>query len=77
MNRWENKVDNGVANVTDQVKLYLRNIAHSTTHDDTQLVVKIFFNADFFNGKAKNRFTKTWFPNIRKRCLANRPDDQI
>ena len=53
MNRWENKVDNGVANVTDQVKLYLRNIAHSTTHDDTQLVVKIFSMLTFLMEKQK------------------------
>ena len=28
-NRWVNKADNGVANVEDQVKVYLRSIAHS------------------------------------------------
>ena len=34
-------------------------------------------NADFFNGKVKNWFTKTWLPNIRMWCLAYRPDDLI
>ena len=53
MNRWVNKVNNSVANVTDELKVYLRNTAHSTTHDDTQLVVKIFLNADFLMEKQK------------------------
>ena len=76
-NRWVNKADNGVANVADQIKVYLRSIAHSTTHDDAQLTVRNLMNIDFFNGKVKNRFTKTWLPNIRRWCLAYRPDDLI
>ena len=30
-----------------------------------------------FEGKLKTWFTKTWFPHIRKWCLAYRPDDLI
>ena len=33
-NRWDAKVDNGVANVADQVTAYLRNVAHSASHAD-------------------------------------------
>ena len=76
-NRWVNKADNGVANVADQIKVYLRSIAHSTTHDDAQLTVRNLMNSDFFNGKVKNWFTKIWLPNIRRWCLAYRPDDLI
>ena len=47
-NRLVNKADNGVANVADQVKVYLRSIAHSTTLDDTQLTVRNLMNAGFF-----------------------------
>ena len=34
-------------------------------------------NADLFNRKVKNWFTKTWLPNIRRWCLAYQPDDLI
>ena len=34
-------------------------------------------NANYFNGKVKNWFTKTWLPNIRRWCQAYRPDDLI
>ena len=47
-NRWVNRVDNGVANVADQVKVYSRSIAHSTTHDDATLTVRNLMNANFF-----------------------------
>ena len=56
-NRWVNKAENGVANIADQVKVYLRSIAHSITHADAQLTVKNLMNADFYHGKLKNCFT--------------------
>ena len=75
--RWVNKADHGEANIADQAKVYLRSIAHSITHDDAQLTVKKFMNADYFNGKVKNWFTKTWLPNMRRWCQAYRPVDLI
>lgn len=32
-------------------------------------------SVEIFKGKLKTWFTKTWFPHIRKWCLAYRPDD--
>ena len=52
-NRCVNKVDNGVANVADQGKAYLRSIAHSTSHADAQVAVRIIMSAEFFKGKLK------------------------
>ena len=34
-------------------------------------------SVEIFKGKLKTWFTKTWFPHIRKWCLAHRPDDLI
>ena len=64
-NRWVNKAENGVANIADQVKVYLRSIAHSISHADPQLTVKNFMNADFYHGKLKNWFTRIWLPHIK------------
>ena len=64
-NRWVNKAENGVANVADQVKVYLRSIAHSITHSDAQLTVKNLMNADFYQGRLKNWFTRTWLPHFK------------
>ena len=76
-NRWVSKAENGVANIADQVKVYLRSIAHSITHADAQLTVKNLLNAVFYDGRLKNRFTRTWLPHIKRWCLAHRPDDLI
>ena len=64
-NRWVNKAENGVANVADQVKVYLRSIAHSITHSDAQLTVENLMNADFYQGRLKNWFTRTWLPHFK------------
>ena len=76
-NRWVNKAENGVANIADQVKVYLRSIAHLIIHGDAQLTVKNLMNADFYHRKFKNWFTRTWLPHIKRWCLAYRPDDLI
>ena len=76
-NRWVNKAENGVANIADQVKVYLRSTAHSITHADAQLTVKNLMNADFYHGKLKNWFTRTWLPHIKRWFWAYRPDDLI
>ena len=34
-------------------------------------------NADFYYGKLKNWFTRTWLPHIKRCCLEYRPDDLI
>ena len=75
--RWVSKADNGVAKLADEVKVYLKSIAHSTTHDGGQLTLRNSMNADLFKMKVKNWFTKTWLPNIRRWCLAYRLDDLI
>ena len=64
-NRWVNKAKNGVANIAGQVKVYLRRIAHLITHSDAQLKVKNLMNADFYHGRLKNWFTRTWLPHIK------------
>ena len=63
--------------MADEVKVYLKSIAHSTTHDGGQLTLRNSMNADLFKMKVKNWFTKTWLPNIRRWCLAYRLDDLI
>lgn len=60
--------------MADQVKVYLRTIAHSTSHADAQLAVRNIISAEFFKGKLKTRFTKKWFLHIQKWSLAYRPD---
>ena len=66
-----------MANVADQVKAHLRSIAHSISHADAELAVRNIMSAKIFKGKLKPWFTKKWFLQMQKWCLAYRPDDLI
>ena len=52
--------------------MYLRSIAHYITHDDVQLTVKNLMNPNFYHGRLKNWFTRTWLPHIKRWCLAKK-----
>ena len=55
--RWTSKIENGFTHISDQVKIRLRRIAHSTTHADSQSVVKDLISWECFSqGKLKSWF---------------------
>ena len=54
--RWIMKAENGVSNIADEVKLKLRSIANSTSHEEAKASVEEFL--DWKNCRGKLR---TWF----------------
>ena len=73
--RWIAKADNGVFQFAEQVKVFLRRIAHSINKDDCNKAVSDFLNWEFCKGKLLSWFHNTWFPEIKRWSLAFRPND--
>ena len=66
-----------MANIADNIKTGLRRIAHTISHADCEIAVRDFMASEFFKGKLKNWFTKTWLVHIKRWCLTYRLDDLI
>ena len=61
--------------IADDVKRRFRRIANSRTVAECSLAVNALRTWDGFTNQLANYFNKTWYPEIKKWCLAYRPDD--
>nr|XP_047124266.1 uncharacterized protein LOC105849580 [Hydra vulgaris] len=75
--RWISKLDNGVQNIAQQVKIYLRRIAHSENVEECRKATSEFLSWEFCKDKLLKWFHGTWLPEIKRWCLAYRPDDMM
>ena len=73
--RWVNKKENHVFMFCDEVKCRLRRIANALTVDDCHHSVNEMKSWERYHGKLASWFEGTWPPEIRRWCLAYRPDD--
>ena len=73
--RWISKSENGVTNIAEQVKVYLRKIAHAINEIKCNEAVSEFLKWEFCSGKLLQWFHKTWLPEVKRWSLAFRPND--
>ena len=73
--RWVVKQSNNVSMIADDAKCRLRCIANSLSIDECNKAVNDFRSWEHYRGQLVGYFEKTWYPEIKRWCLAYRPDD--
>ena len=61
--------------VSDDVLCRLRRVANSRTEEEANTAIKDLRSWQYFKGNFADYFNNTWYPEIKKWCLAYRPDD--